>query len=258
MNTYRDGIVVVYAISQLFENGRKYIKIIGNWGYNMLIKKVENICRMLSVHYYHRKKIWTAVFYLLTALLIFMLYNTVGLYADDILYMERWNIKEGQLSLLHIFQCQKEHYLSWSGRCFAHSILQILLTVGKPIASLANTISWMLLGYTIMKLTSKKPSIFLQMTIMSMLYYINPIFQETILWQTGNANYMWTTLVILATIYFFLNEGHIAKYITVPFSFLAGCSNENMSTTMIFVMIIIVLKNKTGGGAASKNGNIFQ
>ena len=186
---------------------------------------------------------WLIVGFLSFAML-FMLYYTCPFYSDDLIYKNCWNSEVPLKSMSDIMYYQYMHYMQWGGRSVAHTLLQVLFLIGRPLASIFNSLCHMCLAYMIMRCAINKSNIFIYIEILGILFFLNPAFEETLVWYTGNANYMWTTLIILLAIYPFLKmiEGSSKKnHFLYPFAFLAGWSNENMATTMILFMICCII-----------------
>ena len=203
-----------------------------------MTKKISDYCRK------HENKIRTIIVFLIF-LLTFLMYQYTEYSSDDFTFMNKWYSQEKIQSIQDIIYFQQQHYMVWGGRAVAHTFLQILFLIGKPLSALINAIGFILLGYLIyINALDKNEKKELYLLILGMLYYLNPIFQETISWYTGCANYMWTTILILAAIYPFLsylkNDNYCfskRQWAILPISFLAGWTNENMAPTMILVML---------------------
>ena len=175
---------------------------------------------------------------------LFLLYYTCPFYADDFGYMNCWKSDIPLSNIQDIIDFQYTHYMKWGGRTVAHTILQLLLLNGKLVTAFLNTLCHMLLAYMIMKCSFTKRNIFIYIEIFGILYFLNPNFEETMMWRTGNANYMWTMLLILLTIFPFLQMLDTLNgkgRFLFPIAFLAGWTNENMAPTMILLMICCVI-----------------
>lgn len=96
-----------------------------------------------------------------------------------------------------------------------------------------------------MKIATPNFSLTLYSIVLGCLYFLNPAFEKTVLWYTGSANYMWTTLIMLIAIYpaikILRNQKlGIQDYILLLLSFLAGWGNENTSPTLLFFLIVLL------------------
>ncbi len=199
------------------------------------------------VNWYDKNKKIVQIICLVIAfcLLFFALY-TKEYRSDDLIYCMKWKSDEPLSSINDIIDFQIHHYFEWGGRTVAHSIAQLLFLIGKPISSLLITIAFFLLAYMIVKIATGKFSIFLYSIVLGCLYYLNPAFEKTVLWYTGSANYLWTTLIMLVAIYpavkIFRKESLSAKdYLLLPFCFLAGWGNENTSPTLLLFLLFLLV-----------------
>ena len=190
-----------------------------------------------------------AVFLAVSFISLFAAINTGAYRTDDFDYMQCWMSDVPLSSISDIVYYQIQHYLHWGGRTVAHTILQIGFLIGKPWSSLATALTYFVIAYLIVYIAAdKRNSVFFALALAAM-YYLNPAFEDTVLWNTGSANYLWTSMIILIAILPFVRflKGKSIQwfdYICVPFSFLAGWCNENISTTMLLVMFYILFINR--------------
>ena len=199
-----------------------------------------------------------AICLFLTAAVFIMLYVMflyTDFFADDLVYMNQWESSEKLSSIQDIIYFQKQHYLTWGGRTMAHTILQLLFLMPKPVSALLNTVCFFGLAYLMCLCAFGKNFSFRYMCLtLGMLYYLNPYFEETVHWYTGFANYGWMTLLILLTacpFFSYLNKpgykpGYI-QYLLLPLSLLGGWTNENMAPSMVLFMmgcVFLMLKDK--------------
>ncbi len=207
----------------------------------------------INTWYYQHKKIVQIVWLVIAFFLLFFALYTKEYRSDDLIYSMKWQSDEPLSSLGDIFDFQVHHYFEWGGRTVAHTIAQLLFLIGKPFSSLFITIAYFLLAFMITKIATDKFSIYLYSIALGCLYYLNPAFEKTVLWYTGSANYMWTTLIMLVAIYpavkiFKEKLLDVKDYLFLPLSFLAGWGNENTSPTLllflIFLLIVEIKKHK--------------
>ncbi len=193
----------------------------------------------------HEKAVGMIILFMIFLMAVLM-YQFTPYSSDDFSYMNQWHSEEKLRSVQDIIYFQKMHYMNWGGRAVAHTIVQFLFLAGKPFSSLLNGCAFLLLGYMIHLCAFAKKNLAGWGFTLSLMYYLNSVFDETITWQTGNANYMWTTLLIMLNIYPFLlwlrskRELSNIKWLFLPFAFLAGWTNENMAPTMILVMMFVI------------------
>lgn len=165
-------------------------------------------------------------------------------YSDDLIYMNQWGTNIPIKSLNDIYNYQIHQYFEWGGRIVAHSILQVLFLLGKPIGAFLTTLVVFIMSYLITKIANKenRASLKFMCFVIGCIYFLNPEFKETILWTTGAANYLWTIFIVLLAIYpiTILYKNIAPKRIhlvCVVFSFFAGWCNENISTTLVLFII---------------------
>ena len=205
----------------------------------------------INAFYEKNKKIINVIMLIALFFVIFLSIYATPLYDDDLVYINKWRSDLPIENLFDIYEFQIAHYFNWGGRTVAHTILQILLLCPKVLSASLNTIMLFSLGYLINKLMSKKINMLIYLFTISLLYYLNPTFKESVMWLTGSSNYLYTTTIILISmiplIKIYKNEKVKLPYLYLPIVFLAGWCNENMSATLvlfIFITIIYAYKNK--------------
>ena len=99
-------------------------------------------------------------------------------------------------SLGDIAQSMWSHYFTWGGRIFAHGLAQFFLWMGKPAFDIANTIIFVLIAVTILKLADapKKFSPTALAWIFFCLLFVTRGLMMTTFWLTGACNYLWMPL----------------------------------------------------------------
>lgn len=197
----------------------------------------------------HKKNIDIALIVIVLVSFYFAIFNSV-FRLDDLIYMMKWDSNMPLQSISDIIDYQYQHYFLWGGRTIAHFVLQILLFINKPISALIITLAFFSLGIIIYKyaFTNMKIDWLKVSFILGILYFLNPSADETLFWYTGIANYLITTLIVLCSFYPYLlyikgNKLKNIHYLLLLLTFFAGWCNENISTTLI-VMIIVVLMIK--------------
>lgn len=161
----------------------------------------ENICNFISRH----KRILTVAILLSTFIVLFGNIYFSEYISDDLIYMNKWQSSEPISNLYDIFEYQINHYFLWGGRSIAHTILQLLFLIGKPVSAILTTLVFMICAYLINIYSCEKFNIITYSGIVGLLYFLNPIYSETIRWYTGSANYLWTITIVLVAIYPFVN-----------------------------------------------------
>jgi len=181
--------------------------------------------------------------------ILFLLNILTPIISDDFAYLYIYG-EEGRItSFSDIIQSQINHYYMWGGRSVVHFIAQILLMLPSYIADLLNTLIY--LGYAFLIYFHikgrKESSISLFILINLAIWFLQPVFGDTILWITGAANYLWGTFFILLFLLpYRLYEGKesgMAQQIIYPvlmllLGILAGWTNENTAAAMLVVAIL--------------------
>ena len=117
--------------------------------------------------------------------------------SDDYSYAAQARTARGLADLI----AQEYHqYMTWIGRSVAHLILRISLRLPLILFKTANSAMFVLLSFLIyLEIPHRKkydPIVFLLIQLSLWLFTVD--FRQTVLWQTGACNYLWTTTIILA------------------------------------------------------------
>ena len=201
--------------------------------------------------YENNKRLINAIILIAMFFVIFLSVYTTPLYDDDLVYINKWRSDVPISNLKDIFEFQIQHYFNWGGRTVAHTILQLLLLCPKPLSAFLNTVAFFILAFTIDRIALEKFNGVIYMLTLGLLYYLNPTYKESVMWLTGSANYLYTTVLILIALYpivnIYRNKTTKSPYLYIPILFLAGWCNENISATLfllIIVTIIYIYRNK--------------
>lgn len=179
------------------------------------------------------------------AILMFRLNRPTPWVVDDIL-------KGEGAKNLHTFHQYLEHmwgfYFSWGGRVWGELFAYLFLSIPKRIFDVINTIGYLVFTLLIyINITGKfKPSPSLFLLINFLLFASLPAFGQDILWISGTANYMWSSIIPLAYMAFwrryldqessYLNRIPML-FATFLLAVLTGWSNENVSVGLIFLAV---------------------
>ncbi|MBR1771260.1 MAG: hypothetical protein IJ747_04460 [Lachnospiraceae bacterium] len=150
---------------------------------------------------------WTALF-IIGLLVIWKTQRAVPIMMDDEWYATVLSSETPLSSLQDIVQAQIWHYQNWGGRTVAHTIDQlILLYLSEPVSDLLNVavillLSWML--NAIMGIRRDRLFAFTTLTI-GLLHGLNANWKMSMYWQTGACNYLYTTVLILAFLWMYLD-----------------------------------------------------
>ncbi len=155
--------------------------------------------------------------------------------SDDLGY----SISNGLIDILHREYVQ---YMTWTGRTVAHLFARFFLTMPKLVFDVANALMFAAL-ITLINLHASQDSRPIQplgLTVSAALVFLfAPVFGQTVLWETGSCNYLWTTTIIL----FFLYLYRRAK-VNAPVLFLigivAGWTNENTGGALLLACLFFI------------------
>lgn len=178
--------------------------------------------------------------YVIMAVLNFL----TPLIADDIEYMYKTS------SFSSILHDEYTQYMTWTGRSVVHIIARLFLLMPKTVFNLVNPLIYVLLTLLIYKMTTKDNTTFYSFKyflINVFLWLFVPAFGQTILWETGAANYLWGGIIVVS--FLFLYHRYYEKEQELSFNpivnsilllilgILAGWCNENTSGGMILIVL---------------------
>lgn len=154
-------------------------------------------------------------------------------------------------SFVDIIQSQYNHYFTWGGRTVVHVIAQSLLLINPLLADILNTLVYLIYAILIYYhiVGKSRHSLITFIIVNFLIWFLQPVFGETILWITGSANYLWgTTIVLLALLPFRLfdntssNKNSFAKcFAMLLLGIIAGWTNENTAGAAIFITILFLI-----------------
>jgi hypothetical protein len=190
---------------------------------------------------------------LVVVALFFILNVLTPLIADD------YGHSLGIHSIADIAKMTHDKYFNWGGRITAHFLTFFWLLMGKSFFNIANTIMYCLFIFLVQfHITGKikyNPIAFL--TISIFLWFFVPAWGQNFLWLSACCFHLWTTAFILLFLIPFRKKQNDINYkLNIPLSILffflgllAGCSAENASAAVFFLLISyfavkIVNKNK--------------
>lgn len=185
-------------------------------------------------------------------LLVFILNVKTPFQWDDFRLTQIWPNEDGLKvqSFRDILISQYNHYYTWGGRILVHIVAQYLVFIEPLKADILNTLVYLiyvtLIYYHIKGKTKHDFVVFIGVNIL--VYFLQPVFGETILWLTGSANYLWGTSVILLFMlpYRMYDAEKPARYTILKcigmfiLGIMAGWTNENTAAAMLFMLVIFV------------------
>lgn len=176
-------------------------------------------------------------------LLIFLNFLTIQV-SDDMGY----SIHSGFLDILSREYVQ---YMTWTGRTVAHIIARIFLALPKWFFNIFNSLCFLYLCKLIyFHAKGRKIDLdtSLYVMIVCVVFLFVPFFGQTILWETGSSNYLWTTTIALHFLSYYRFGIEIKnRFVFVLKIFvlgvLSGWTNENTGGVVIlFILFQLVLK----------------
>ncbi len=192
------------------------------------------------------------------------LLNSLTLYtSDDFIYhfFYRGDLPpSGDLRLIKsipdLVDSQINHWQTWNGRFVAHTLVQIFMQFDKSIFNFLNSLAFVGLGLLIAHFSNKitrssKLNPLILISSYLLLWWTLPEFGKTVLWLSGSANYLWTSIFYLTWFYaiLFWRSNFITCLPLVILGFLAGATNENSAPAIILscflYLIYSLFVNKT-------------
>jgi hypothetical protein len=166
-------------------------------------------------------------------------------------------------SFLDLFRQEYEQYMSWNGRSIAHILLRVFLYLPTPVFKIANSLAFAALSVVMYRLTEpeRRYDWFTLLLIQMGLWLFSVDFSETILWEDGACNYLWTALLILSFMGVMKRtleqekerirrsaaERVRAAVGLFLFGVIAGWCNENTSGgCLLFLLILLVVWRRRG------------
>lgn len=195
-----------------------------------------------------------------TYLIMVLLNFLTPLIADDLEYYYKTE------SLSTIFRDEYTQYISWTGRSVVHAIARFFLLLPKPVFNFINPLAYVYLTLIIYSIsTNCKQFRLLKYTLINFsLWLFIPTYGQVFLWETGSANYLWGSIIILSLVFIYHNfyeKGSssvfiIKRRIVSPLIFLLGIlggwCNENTSGGLLLLLIVYIIIGKRRQGFIPK------
>lgn len=201
--------------------------------------------------------LWISVIVVSFAVVLFLNIST-PLISDDMTYLYIYGETGEITSISDIIQSQINHYFLWGGRSVVHFIAQLLLMLPYYVADILNAAIYILfisLIYWHCK-GGGKNSLYLFVLIGLAVWFLQPVFGDTVLWITGSANYLWgTTFVLLFLLPYRRYEGESKSQLMTLFyciaiflwGIVAGWTNENTAGAMVLIALLFLYYYKKRG-----------
>lgn len=197
-----------------------------------------------------KKRIWliSGILLIISLIVTYLTHRYVPFMMDDLWYSTILSDETVPISSLgDIIRSQIWHYQNWGGRSITHGILQMTLLAGERAADLLNVGAAVLLAWMVC-LVSENRSLPAFFAAFAMMLGLNANWKMSMFWQSGAANYLYITTVILFFAYCYLREfsdsGKRLPGITfwiVPLGLLSGWSNENMGPAVWILSLTVIL-----------------
>lgn len=153
--------------------------------------------------------------------------------------------------LFDLFQREYIQYMTWTGRTVAHLIARFFLAMPKLIFDVCNSIMFCVL-IELMTRHAVGPDREVSGPLYAFsalaVFLFAPLFGQTVLWETGSCNYLWTTTIILAFLYVYRKEldgsSQRKPWFAVCFflfGIIAGWTNENTGGACILLVLIFLV-----------------
>lgn len=195
--------------------------------------------------------------------IILILFSTIlflniktPLIGDDFVYSFIYQTKHPLTSINDVFYSQYLHYYKWGGRSVVHFITQsLLLTDNALVIDIINSVGFIgfILAMHYHITGTLKNNISILIISFSLIWFLQPVFAETILWITGSSNYLWGTLIILLFLLPYRlyknKKSHLIKSIVISICMfiggvIAGWTNENTAAAMLAMIICFIIYHK--------------
>lgn len=178
---------------------------------------------------------------------------------DDFWYSTNLATDEPLRGFGDVIESQVWHYLNWGGRSITHAFLQLSLMCGERGADIINTLMTLVLVLEMSYLARlisvrKKPKedlslsekIALPSMMLGLLIACCPNFRMSMLWQAGCANYVYSSVWILAFYIVYLRVLDPDKkdipgsgLFMIPLGLITGWSTENMGPSAFLIAATI-------------------
>ena len=155
---------------------------------------------------------------------------------------------------LEIFGSMATHWKIWGGIVLVHFLLQFAFMIGTNFFNIVNSIMFVLLGYLIYKHINNTNEIKLSylITIYAVIFAFVPQPASTVMWKSGSANYLWSSVIILCMTLILkkhydkekIKDNNLNMILLFLFGLIVGCSNENTGCALIIVEILFMIAYK--------------
>ena len=193
--------------------------------------------------------VWICV--LIETIMIFLLHRKIIFYMDDGWYSTNLVTGEVLKGIADVVESQIWHFFNWGGRSVTHTVLQLVLMNGELFADILNMVMTFVLAYLICEMSGKKDWLYYALAY-GMLISLNANVRLSMFWQSGAANYLYSTGWILLFLLVYLRQVKDpdrkaipgVTFWIVPLGLISGWSTENMgpASFILTVMAIVYVK----------------
>ena len=167
---------------------------------------------------------------------------------DDLWYSTNLVTGDSLSSFSDILESQYWHYFNWGGRSITHSILQLTLMGGELFANVLNMIVTFTLCYLICEVAGNKNMKYFCISFF-LLISLNTDIKLSMFWQSGSANYLYSTNWILLFLLIYLRYVKnpdsrwlpCLSVLMLPLGLITGWSNENMGPACAVTAFIVII-----------------
>lgn len=151
--------------------------------------------------------------------------------------------------LLDIFHREYIQYMTWTGRSVAHILARCFLALPKGIFDVCNALVFTRLVVLIHYHGAGRQLQPRILVLTALLIFLSaPVFGQTVLWETGSCNYLWTTTIILEFLYRWQADGEAgivrraAPLVMFLWGIVSGWTNENTGGALILMELFFILR----------------
>ena len=208
-----------------------------------------------------KKKIILTFMFIIIFVFMYMLNSKTQLVSDDFVYQfvfqGRYPSDATRLisNPLDIFISMANHWIEWGGRVSVHFLLQFSFMLGITFFNVFNSLMFILLGILIYKhiCDDKKINIILYLIIYFSLFLFFPQPKFTLMWKSGAANYLWSSVLILIMSLIYkkhygdenkINDNIFIIILLFLYGLIVGCANENSGCALIVLEILFIVSYK--------------
>lgn len=177
----------------------------------------------------------------------FILHRKVVFMMDDNWYSTNLVSGNPLNSISDVFVSQHWHFLNWGGRIITHGLLQLTLMMGELFCDFLNLFMTILL-VQIMCIISGRKNLFSFFTGFTLVIALNANIKMSMFWQSGAANYLYSTVWILLFLWVYLRHIQSTEKTSLPLihlwipllGLITGWSNENMGPASFVLSVIVI------------------